>query len=481
MHAYISDLQAGDVVDSIFGVRSIDRKTTQQGKPYARLTLCDKSGSIPAHKWDLTDPAWAALEKAEYLHVTGKVEVYKGDRQIALDGAARVARPDDVSHLIPTCPGRRDDHWTAYGRFARRIRDPYLKQLMAGVFRAREFRQSFRDASAAVAMHHAYAGGLLEHTVQVAGLCMAVCDEMPELRRDLLLAGALLHDIGKVQEIDISNPAFGFTMDGGLVGHVTIGAGIVDREIAAIPGFPPSLRAAVLHLILAHQGTSEWGALVVPAIPEAFVLHACDNVSAKIHVFDAARSQAGAGLFAYHKALNGRVFLGDVELCETPEAPGSSPAWLVDDGEAERPTLRILAGGRLDAMDLPEMAALPILGRIAAGAPIDAERHTEGYVAMPVSGRGDERDFLLRVSGDSMRDAHILDGDLVRVRPQINAADGEIVAALLNGDVTVKRLLHQGDALVLHPENPGFDDIPVEPNTDFHIQGIVVGLLRQRT
>lgn len=477
----VRDLLDGDSVDCELGVVECAKRTTGNGKPYAQLTVRDASGAIPAKKWDLTDTEWEAMSGVNCVRVVGTVRQYQGKLEITATRIRPGADPNRTEGFIPEHPGDRAAQWKAFCALARSVQDPNLAELLKRVFKLPGFQPAFRQATAAQKMHHVGVGGLLAHTLEVCDLCMAVCERAPGLRRDLLLTGAILHDIGKTGEMDASRVDFGVTVEGGLVGHVVMGAAMVQRVIEDIPDFPPNLRAAVLHLILTHQGTREWGAPVLPAIPEAVVLHACDNVSAKIDEFATAReSAAGNALFGYAKGVSDRVFLGEIEI--TCNEDHATPHWTLDDDEVTgRPVLRIVAGGLGTDETLPEMAAVPILGRIAAGVPIDAQQHVDGYLAVPIGALSDAGDFLLKVTGDSMRDAHILDGDLVRIRGiSGDPRDGDIVAALLNGEVTVKRLLRGANGFVLHPENPDFADIKLSETDDFQVQGRVVSLIREQ-
>ncbi|HEY3412024.1 MAG TPA: transcriptional repressor LexA [Armatimonadota bacterium] len=477
----VIDLVDGDMVDDEFGVVERSRPTGKNGEPYALLEIRDATGSISAKQWKVGDTEWNRIASANCVHIRGHVQLYNGKLGIIADWIRPGADPNRTDGFIPEFPGDREAMWKAFCGLAHTVKDPNLVELLRRVFKLPGFTAAFRQATAAQKMHHVGVGGLLAHTLEVCDLCMAVCERAPGLRRDLLLTGAILHDIGKTGEMDIGRADFGTTVEGGLVGHVVMGAAMVQRVIEGIPDFPPNLRAAVLHLILTHQGTREWGAPMLPAIPEAVVLHACDNVSAKMDEFASAKGQAvGDSLFSRARGIENRVYVGEIELTG---GDGATPShWTLDDDEETgRPVLRIVAGGLSSDESLPEMAALPILGSIAAGIPISAQEHVNGYFAMPIDARGDAGDFLLKVTGDSMRDAHVLDGDLLRIRPlEGEPREGEIIAALLNGEVTVKRLHRSDDGVILHPENPEFGDIPVGATDDFQIQGRVVGLIRDR-
>jgi SOS regulatory protein LexA len=192
--------------------------------------------------------------------------------------------------------------------------------------------------------------------------------------------------------------------------------------------------------------------------------------------------KAGETSFQWVAALERRMRFpqgvadGRPQGCADGDADDGAGRWWE---EAGRPEIRIVAGGLADEGP-PQMAAFPIYGAIAAGSAIRSEQNLEGYLALPMNGRAESEDFLLRVTGDSMRDAHILDGDIVRVRPHAGEPrEGDIVAAVINGDATVKRFHRVPSGVVLKAENPAHADIPVAPADDFSVQGVVVGLLRE--
>jgi 3'-5' exoribonuclease len=475
--------QSGDV---LVYVLECTAGVARNGKPFRKVLVTDRSGRRWAHKWDITAAECGLLvnDATARLRVTAK-EPYKGGRDPELTIEACEAAPDaDAAHFMPggRSPAQADADWKQFGRLARSVGQPDLARLMRGIFRDKDVRAAFCAAPAAHANHHAYPGGLLEHTVEVAELAMDACRRLGSMDRDLLLTGALLHDIGKIREIDGTRPGYPFTDSGSLVGHVMLGSEMVGTAAQALEmPVDPALVCAVQHMILSHHGRKEWGAPVEPATPEAILLHNCDYISAQMFYCRDAAGRASESAFQWVPALDRRMYLSPA-ACRAPDA--DTAAHGADDGalwweEAARPEIRIVAGGLADE-DPPQMAAFPIYGCIAAGSAIRSEQNLEGYLALPMNGRAESEDFLLRVTGDSMRDAHILDGDIVRVRPPAGEPrEGDIVAAVINGDATVKRFHRVPEGVVLKAENPAHADIPVTPADDFSVQGVVVGLLRE--
>lgn len=479
----LSALEIGQTGEVIVYIVECTHKVAKSRSPFAILTVRDASAERRAIKWDLTDAEAGQLRRGAVVRalVTAGQPYKSSAPQPDLTIQRFEPVPDaDTRHFLPPRVSDSEEDWRRFGTLVKSVTEPDLARLLRRLFQDKDVRTAFTDAPAAKNRHHSYPGGLLEHSVEVAELALDACSRIGGLDRDLILTGALLHDIGKIHEMDCYEPGYPFTESGSLKGHVILGADMVREATLGLPGFDHGLSEALQHLILSHHGRKEWGAPVEPATAEAVLLHNCDQISVQMfYCRDAARTADGE---AFHWVANlERYMFLTPRLLQAPERAGSedgtdSPWW----EENSRPEIRIVAGGLANEDGPPQMAALPIYGCIAAGSAIRAEQNLEGYLALPLTHHADAGDFLLRVTGDSMRDAHILDGDLVRVRPRsTEPRDGEIVAALVNGDATVKRFHRQGDGVLLKAENPAFMDIPVASSDDLSIQGIIVGLVRE--
>ena len=200
-----------------------------------------------------------------------------------------------------------EDLRTIFGRFESRP----LRELLASFLDDEEFCITFGRAPAATRNHHCYLGGLLEHVHSLVGLASQVGAHYEGLDEELLLTGVFLHDIGKVDELD-SGPGFSYTREGELIGHVAIGVRIAEDRIGRIEDFPPELRSRIVHMILSHHGTLEWGAPVVPKTLEALVLHHLDNLDAKVAIYRRAVDGTGAGQFSpWERTLGTRLYRGE--------------------------------------------------------------------------------------------------------------------------------------------------------------------------
>ncbi len=280
---YISDIQPNQDVLSQFIVAEKQLRVARNGTPFLTLRLADKTGEVVGRMWEGADVAAAAIPVRGVVLVSGRSELYREELQLQIREIS-VVEPEriDPSDYLPVCPISPDILFENLKKLAADIKRRPLHQLMRHILGDRPLMELFKRAPAAKAMHHAYLGGLLEHTVSVARLAARICDHYGEIDRDLLISGAILHDIGKVREfcyetyIDYSN-------EGRLLGHMILGVEIVEEKIGALKDFPPEEGLVLKHLILSHHGETEFGAVKLPMTREAFVLHFVDDLDAKMN------------------------------------------------------------------------------------------------------------------------------------------------------------------------------------------------------
>lgn len=279
---FVSDLKTGEPVDSVFLVRSKELKTTRGGAAYLVLDLCDRTGTIRANLWDATEAAFEAVAGNDFVKVKGRVETYQNKLQLNLKRFDKVdpaglqmgdflrQTDKDVHKLLADLRSSLAE-----------IKDEHIAKLVKAFLEDTAFCKKFKEAPAAVQNHHAYLGGLLEHTVSMLQFAKRVCESYPSLRRDLLMAGVFLHDIGKIHEFayDLS---LQYTDAGGLIGHLVIGCSMIEEKAKQIEGFPPDLLLLIEHMILSHHGEYEFGSPKLPSTAEAIALHYIDNMDAKL-------------------------------------------------------------------------------------------------------------------------------------------------------------------------------------------------------
>ena len=282
---YARELRSGEPVTQIFLVRNKQVRTSRNGNLYLELELGDRSGSIESRMWDVDRELAESFEGDDFVHVTGTVETYRNQLQLKVD-ALHFCDEDsvDLSEFLPTTDKDIKELLAEIRRVVDAIKEPHLHRLLLDFFEDKTFRTRFCRAPAAVRYHHAFLGGLLEHTVGVVQLAEDVLRRHPEINGDLLLAGAILHDIGKIDEMSCTR-SFQYTDQGELIGHVVLGAMIVQEKAAAIDDFPRHTIDLLTHIILSHHGEYEWGSPKLPMSVEAVALHHLDNIDAKLNAF----------------------------------------------------------------------------------------------------------------------------------------------------------------------------------------------------
>ena len=304
----IANWREGDSISEVVLCRSKDVAQTKVGKNYYSLKLQDASGTVDGKIWDLSSGI-DHFEALQYIKVEGEVKRYQNSLQLSIR-RLRVAREGeyDPKDYIPVSPYPIEEMYEKLLSTLRSISHPQLRALLEAFFvNDPAFVKAFKAHSAAKSVHHSFSGGLLQHTLRVTELCEDYCKKYPMIKRDLLLAGALCHDIGKTRELS-SFPANDYTDEGQLLGHIVIGVQMLSEKMAQIPGFPVNVRNELLHIILAHHGEFEFGSPKKPALLEALALHMADNTDAKIQLMCETLSDENAhGWLGFQKFLDSNV------------------------------------------------------------------------------------------------------------------------------------------------------------------------------
>jgi 3'-5' exoribonuclease len=293
---FIIDLADGQVVASLFLVREKEIRTSAKtGKPWLQLELADRTGTISAKMWDNFAPLVATFECHDVIQIRGRVKLYNGQKELTLEQI--IPALENEYELGDFLPHTKCDVEKLYAELRAAIagmKNPALQGLLSSVVDDPAITPRLKRAPAAMIMHHAYLGGLLEHVTSLIGLAAVVARHYPELDADLLLTGVVLHDIGKIDELYYTR-GIGYSDQGRLLGHIMIGVGIVREKIKAIPGFPAPLALLVEHLILSHHGSHEFGSPALPQTPEAVALHFIDDVDSKMASMRATLEAASCG------------------------------------------------------------------------------------------------------------------------------------------------------------------------------------------
>ncbi len=313
------ELVEGQPVTAFFLIKHIQLRQRRTGERYLTLVLADRTGEVAAVMWEGAEGAAEALGEGDIVKVQGLLGTYQRERQITVSrlrkALAEEVCPEDFLPRSEYDPAQLLDRLRAV---AASIRQPHLRRLLAALLADERLTTALVAAPAAKSIHHAFLGGLLEHTVSVVGLCERLAEYYPALDRDLLLAAAILHDLGKTRELCWER-TFDYTDAGRLLGHIALGAFLVEERIRAVPDFPDELAQRLLHCILSHHGELEWGSPKRPKTLEAIVLHHAENLDGKINGFlTFARRYPDPqhpGWTQYNKALDRFLYFGR----ETPE------------------------------------------------------------------------------------------------------------------------------------------------------------------
>jgi 3'-5' exoribonuclease len=328
-HQLISHLKEGVAVQQYFLVRQAESRTDKSGKPFLSLVLGDKSGAMVARVWsDVLAKCPGPFAPGDHVGVQGKVESYKGELQLnvryintveALRDLGRNLQEYDPELLYQATPYDRQELWQELWQLAESQIRPPLRQLVLKVLD--RYRDDFLVCPAARLYHHPYLGGLLEHTWFVARHALASLDIYPDLNRDLVLAGAILHDLGKIKEL--ANPtAPEPTVAGRLLGHIVLGWDMVRSEAQGLEFSDPTLLLQLEHIILSHHGVVEFGSPILPKTREALLVYFLDDLDAKLKMMSQhLESDTGEGDFtSYHRTLQRELFKGDASA-DPPQQP----------------------------------------------------------------------------------------------------------------------------------------------------------------
>jgi 3'-5' exoribonuclease len=280
---FVKDIKDRDQVAEVFLVKEKITAMAKNGKPYLNLKLMDKTGDVDAKVWDNVDQIAALFDKNDFLKIVAKASVYLGKMQLVIADLRKIPEEEVVlADFLPETERNIGEMETELQTLLATVQNSWLRRLLEEIFADPQIAPLFRVAPAAKGMHHVYLGGLLEHSLAVAKLVDAVVPLYEAFNRDLLIAGALLHDLGKVREMKYAR-AFDYSDEGKLIGHITIGVEMIHERICRIPEFPPELAMHLKHLILSHHGQYEFGSPKRPKTLEATVLNYLDDLDSKIN------------------------------------------------------------------------------------------------------------------------------------------------------------------------------------------------------
>ena len=334
---YVSDLEPNQTFTATFLVLSKEVRQKRSGEPYLSLLVGDRTGDLDAKMWDNAAEAVEIFARDDFIRVRGLLQVHQNRPQLTIHKLERVGEDEvDLADYFPASRREVPEMSAELALVIEGIGNLHLRALLEAVFQDPAIARLFRLAPAAKMIHHAFLGGLLEHVLSMSRLARMAADHYPYVDRDLLLAGVLLHDLGKIHELSYDR-SFGYSDEGQLVGHIAIGLRILHEKLHGLPDFPPKLRALVEHLVLSHHGELEYGSPKVPLFPEAMLLHQLDNLDSKMEAMRSLieRDRQVEGCWTgYNPALDRAVLKKDRYLQSENRAPQPASA-LVDGQERE--------------------------------------------------------------------------------------------------------------------------------------------------
>ena len=310
----IQDLKKNDPVDGSLLVAEKNLQSTREGKPFLRLLFMNRTGRIEGTLWENAQDADRAVSQGQIVRIRGVVVTYQQELKIRIQAISPLREGEgNPRDYLPASPRSTEEMGEELHRLIGTTRNPFLRRLLEDVFRDPGVWETFSTAPAAKSMHHAYLGGLLEHSLSLARLVQLVLKNYPFLDRDLLIAAALFHDLGKAWEF---SPELGFdyTDSGRLLGHILIGLDLLEKKMALIPEFPEPLAMHLKHLVASHHGELQFGSPKPPMTLEALCLHLLDNLDAKllgIHEYLQQEAVNQARWTAYHRVHQRAFYIPD--------------------------------------------------------------------------------------------------------------------------------------------------------------------------
>ncbi|HYB20959.1 MAG TPA: HD domain-containing protein [Thermodesulfobacteriota bacterium] len=280
---FINQLSKGQAVESHFLVKEKVLAKTKAGIPYLSIRLADRTGEAEGRIWDNALDFISLFERDDFVKVKAEVDEFQGMLQLRIFKLRKSAESEvQLEDYLPKTSKDIESMFRELKTIASGVRQPFLQKLLEDFFQDEQWTKKFKMVPAAKAVHHVFLGGLLEHTLSVVQLALLIGPRYPGIDQDLLLTGAVFHDMGKISELSWER-AFDYTDPGRLLGHIILTVEMIDEKMRAIPDFPDDLALLLKHLILSHHGEYEFGSPKLPMTLEAVLLHHIDDMDAKVN------------------------------------------------------------------------------------------------------------------------------------------------------------------------------------------------------
>ncbi len=333
---FVKELEPNKVITTSFLVHSKEIRQKKSGELYLSMLLGDRTGELDAKMWDNVAEVIDSFDRDDFVKVKGLIQVFHNRPQLTVHKMRRMDDSEiEFGDYFPSSRRDPDQMWDELRRVVEGIRNPHLKGLLNAMLDDPDIAVRYRRAPAAKTIHHAYLGGLIEHVLSLCALAMAVGPHYPNVDCDLLLTGVVLHDIGKIYELNYER-GFSYSNEGQLIGHINIAMRMVAEKLRGLADFPPLLRSLVEHMILSHHGQLEFGSPKVPQFPEALLLHYLDDMDSKMECMRALIEndrQVDGCFTTFNSALDRSALKKDRYLRQSAEAaprPPARPAGPVD-------------------------------------------------------------------------------------------------------------------------------------------------------
>jgi len=307
----VRDLKPNEVCTGVFLVQTKEIRQKRTGEPYLSLLLSDKSGELDAKMWDGVPEVMETFEREDFIKVRGLPQLYNNRLQFTIHKLRPVENHEvDAADFFPASLRDPEEMWAELRALVSSLSNEHVRRLLNAFLDDPEIAARYKFAPAAKSIHHAFRSGLLEHVLSLAGLAKLVASHYKVLDLNLLIAGVVLHDIGKIYELSFER-AFGYTAEGQLLGHIAIAIRMLGDKFREMPDFPVELRTLIEHMVLSHHGKYEFGSPRLPIFPEALVLHYLDDLDSKVECMRVlvAKEPLAEGLFTGYSSSLERVAL----------------------------------------------------------------------------------------------------------------------------------------------------------------------------
>lgn len=283
---YLKDIRQSDKVADTFLVAEKNMAFSQKGAPYLTVRLKDKSGETDGKVWENAVELDRGFKKGDIVFIEGRAASYKNSLQLSIINIVKIPWEQvNPADYLPAAAADVNIMFEEIRAYINKIQNEHLRKMLSAFFQDEKNAELFKRAPAAKGFHHIYLGGLLEHTLSVVRLLENVAQHYPALNKDMLIAGGILHDIGKIYEFKYEG-LIDYSDEGRLIGHIVMGVEMINKTIAALPDFPEQLSMELRHLLLSHHGEFEFGSPKRPKTPEALVVHYIDDLDAKLNAFE---------------------------------------------------------------------------------------------------------------------------------------------------------------------------------------------------